>query len=129
MKRIAMYLLLMGLGAWSLQAQPPMPDPTETAQKQTDRMTKELQLNAEQSDKVAVINLKYAQEQKKAMEEVMQTRNFVGMQNKMESMHSAKDEEVKALLDEAQKKKWKKLSKKLKNEMRPAGGPPPMMMN
>ncbi len=129
MKILAMYLLIMGLGAWSLQAQPQLPDPTETAQKQTDRMTKELKLNAQQSDEVAKINLKYAQEQQKAMQELMQTRNFAGMQNKMESMHTAKDEEVKVLLNEDQKKKWKKLSKKMKNEMRPAGGPSAMMMN
>jgi hypothetical protein len=124
----AFRMSLLILLNWTMQAQPQMPDPVEVAKKQTERMKKELVLTDAQTTKVSAINLKYTQQQRDVMEEIKQSRNFSVAKTKMDALDLAKNEEVTPLLNAEQQKKWKKLRKKMKDDMRPSGAPP-MMMN
>jgi hypothetical protein len=96
--------------------QPPKPNPEEMAKKQTEWMTKNLNLTDDQVTKVSEINLKYAE---KINEMVMQPDNDrESMDSNIKGIETSKDEELQPLLSEAQ---WKTYQDR-KNEMR---GPHP----
>ena len=79
-------------------------DPKEMAEHQTEFMKEKLSLTDDQTKKVEVINLKYAEKRK----EIMQ-----GVKGQMETMHTEKVKELSTVLDKDQlakveqfKKRW-----------------------
>ena len=98
-------------------------DPKEMAKRQTEELTKTLDLNKDQQKKVLDLNLKQA-EKMQAMREEM--RNGGGdreaMRGKMMQLREEQNKEMKKVLTESQYKKYEKYLEERRN-MRGQGGP------
>jgi len=112
-------LLLVGTLAMAQgQGNRPMRSATERAKNETERVVKALDLNAEQTVKIQVINYKYAvkdsirfaERQKNAEKPDRET-----MMKIMKEDRDAKATEVKALLTDDQKAKYEALLKEREN--------------
>lgn len=117
------FILLVSLLAVSLNtnAQPQMPSAKERAEHETEMMKTELSLDSEQVEKVAKINLKYAEK----MDEMFQQGpggDFSEMEKKMEDIEAKKRNELKEILNTEQLKKYDEMVEERKKN-RP--GPPP----
>ena len=98
-------------------------DPKEMAKRQTEELTKTLDLNKDQQKKVLDLNLKQA-EKMQAMREEM--RNGGGdreaMRGKMMQLREEQNKEMKKVLTESQYKKYEKYLEERRN-MRGQEGP------
>ena len=98
-------------------------DPKEMAKRQTEELTKTLDLNKDQQKKVLDLNLKQA-EQMQAMRDDM--RNSGGdreaMRDKMMKLREEQNKEMKKVLTESQYKKYEKYLEERRN-MRGQEGP------
>jgi flagellar biosynthesis component FlhA len=89
-------------------------DPQARAQQETETMKKELKLSDEQLSKIEPINLKYTQQ----VAEVIQQSNGSYMQamGRVGTIQSAKEKEIKPILDKNQWKKYRKLQNKIRSQ-------------
>ncbi len=97
--------------------EPKLPDPKDMAQVETDRMKKGLILTDSQTVKVNLVNLKFAQQRLDMIREVRESGDITQIQNKVEGLELAKNEDLRPILSEEQMKKWPKLRKKMQDEM------------
>ncbi len=97
--------------------EPKMPDPKDMAQHETDRMKKGLLLTDSQTVKINLVNLKFAQQRLDMVKEVRESGDITQIQNKVEGLELAKNEDLRPILTEEQMKKWPKLRKKMQDEM------------
>jgi len=79
--------------------QPQERTPEEIAQKQTNKLTKELALTEDQQKSVYDINLKYAQQNKELRQSLLKTKQQL----------DKRDKELKATLNDEQKEKFDEL--------------------
>jgi periplasmic protein CpxP/Spy len=84
------------------------PTAQEMADKETARETKMLNLTPEQVEKVKTINLNYSQQRLDAMSEAKQTKDRTAMENKMQGIRLAQDNELKTILTPEQQAKLTK---------------------
>lgn len=75
-----------------------MPTAQEMADKETQRQTKMLNLTTEQVAKVKTINLNYSQQRADLMKEMAASQDRSAMQNKMQGIKLAQDNELKTVL-------------------------------
>jgi periplasmic protein CpxP/Spy len=94
------------------------PTAQEMADKETARETKMLNLTPEQVEKVKTINLNYSQQRLDAMNEAKQTKDRTAMENKMQGIRLAQDNELKTILTPDQQAKLGKAH----SEMGEGGG-------
>lgn len=82
--------------------------PEERAVKQTERMTKHLELNADQQAKVKAIHVKYNKEMKAKGEEARTKakKDKETRRAEMKKKHEAKEAELKSVLTPEQYEKW-----------------------
>ena len=109
--------------------EPKMPDPKDMAQHETDRMKKGLLLTDSQTVKINLVNLKFAQQRLDMVKEVRESGDITQIQNKVEGLELAKNEDLRPILTEEQMKKWPKLRKKMQDEMMNRGGSSGMRQN
>ena len=109
--------------------EPKMPDPKDMAQNETDRMKKGLLLTDSQTVKINLVNLKFAQQRLDMVKEVRESGDVTQIQNKVEGLELAKNEDLRPILTEEQMKKWPKLRKKMQDEMMNRGGSSGMRQN
>ena len=103
------FFVLISLLTWNVAAQDKVKDKKEInskelAVKQTQRMAKELELNADQQTKVKAIHEKYNDQMKAKAQKTKETRN-ADKEARM-SMHKAKAAEMKEVLTPEQYEKW-----------------------
>lgn len=111
----AICLFLMATAANSLSAQNSMKTPEERASMITEKMKERLSLNDGQLNTVQEINLKYA----KINEQTLTgSCNKLSKAKKLTSSLSAKDEELKKILNKDQYVEYKKMADEMKQQMR-----------
>ncbi|MGV8096282.1 MAG: hypothetical protein AB2L24_30885 [Mangrovibacterium sp.] len=105
-------------------------DPAERVERQTQRLTEALSLNADQIAKVKAIYTKNAESQRKAFEEARSSDQQMDREKMREQMRASmtkQDNEIKALLTAEQKVKFEKFIKereeRMKNWQGRQGGP------
>lgn len=104
------FTLLLAAGFISIaQAQPPggggwNRDPEEVAARQTEQMSAQLGLSAEQLEQVKAINLKYAKKSQEARNAA--AGDFSQMREIMTAINNEKNEELKQILSQEQMTKW-----------------------
>ncbi|MCL2650385.1 MAG: DUF4890 domain-containing protein [Candidatus Azobacteroides sp.] len=115
----SMVLVLVSLFTLTISAQRPdrgtKMTPEERASKQTEMMTKQLNLTTDQQAKIQEINLKYSQQMADQMQQAQDenTKSRDGMKAQME----AKNAEIKQVLTPEQIQLWQEK----RQEMRKAG--------
>ncbi|MCU0345727.1 MAG: DUF4890 domain-containing protein [Saprospiraceae bacterium] len=107
LKKSSLFILLFAAFLTSAQAQKRDGhdfDPAEHAEHQTERMTEDLGLNADQAAKVKDINLKYAEKAKTQHESKAadKTKN----KSEREALRNEHDAELKKVLTKEQAAKW-----------------------
>ena len=96
--------------------------------RQTEMMTKQLELTADQQTKIKEINLKYAQQMETGRKQIQEkeAKDRQDMRAKMESQMVAKDADFKQVLTPEQYKKWQdkqtEMKGKMKNKMKHRDG-------
>jgi periplasmic protein CpxP/Spy len=85
-----------------------MPSAQDMADKETQRETKMLALTPEQVEQAKAINLKYSQQREDAMKEVAISKDRSAMENKMQGIRLAQDNELKTILTPDQQTKLAK---------------------
>ena len=98
------------------ESDPKMPDIKELAQHETDRMKKGLILTDSQVVKVNLVNMKFLKQRMEVIHEVKESGDFSQIQNKVDGIELAKNEDLRPILTEEQMKKWPKLRQKMQNE-------------
>ncbi len=87
----------------------------EMADKETQRQTKILELTPEQVVKVKIINLKYSQQRADLMKVMTQSQDHSAVQNKMQGIKLAQDNELKTVLTADQQAKLAKAHSNMDN--------------
>ena len=116
-------LVLVSLFVFSVSAQRPdkssKTTPEDRATRQTEMMTKQLNLTADQQAKIKEINLKYSQQQvgqrSQAKEQMKQNRE------NMKTQMNARDAEIKQVLTPEQLEKWQAKRNEMKQQGREKG--------
>ncbi|WP_158978434.1 DUF4890 domain-containing protein [Cellulophaga sp. L1A9] len=126
-KIITVIVLFIGLNAMAQRSERKDIDPEAFAQKNTERLTKELGLNEDQQAKVYDINLRNAQERTSKMEERKSgerkkptEEEREARKTEMEAQLNAHKEEMKAILNKEQFQKWETMQEKRGNGKRGA---------
>lgn len=88
--------------------------PQERAHAQTERMTKDLGLSAEQATKLEAMNLKYAEQIDALRAEQQAQREAMRKEGKGKAMREAREAELKALLTPEQYTQWEVQREKMK---------------
>ena len=106
-----------------------MMDPQVMAERQTERMTEELELTDQQVEQVQAINLKYAEQQSELFASMrgegrqqMDEDARMEMRDQMMDLRIAKDKELKTVLTKDQFKAWKKMQKQRQEQRGQRGG-------
>ncbi len=90
-----------------------MPEPKEMADREVQRLKKELILTDDQTAKITPISLKYAEQMKTIIADAREEGDFSGVRAKMEVLQKAKSAEVVPLLTDEQKPKYEAFKKKM----------------
>ena len=93
--------------------------PEERASKQTEMMTKQLDLTAEQQAKVMEINLKYSQQM--ANQVAQAKEEMAADRDNMKSQMAAKDTEIKQVLTPEQYQQWQDKRQEMRKDMTKKG--------
>lgn len=110
---IGLALALFTIGAAHAQAKQQR-TPDDRAKRQTERMTEELGLNADQATRVEAINAKYA-EKGQAMR-IEHKEKMADMKGKGAELHDARMADMKAVLTTEQYAKWEKNMEAMKEK-------------
>ncbi len=110
------------------QADRPTPTPQEIADKETERLTKMLELTPEQAAKVKALNLDYTQQRFQLAHELAQLQDRSAMETKLQGIKMAQDNALKDILTPEQqvllakggRKKGKNDKKKQAKEEQPS---------
>ena len=111
----AICLLLMATAANSLSAQNSMKTSEERASMITQKMKERLSLSDGQLKSVQEINLKYAKINEQTLTD---SGNKLSKAKKLKSSMSAKDDELKKVLNKDQYAEYKKMADEMKQQMR-----------
>ncbi len=111
----AICLLLMATAANSLSAQNSMKTSEERASMITQKMKERLSLSDGQLKSVQEINLKYAKINEQTLTDA---GNKLSKAKKLKSSMSAKDDELKKVLNKDQYAEYKKMADEMKQQMR-----------
>lgn len=116
-RTVLLVVVLIGLNVTIAEAQQrKRMSPDEMAKRQTEMMTSELDLSADESEAIEAINLKYALKLDKMRDEAAGDRDK--MRSLRDEMISEKDKELQSILNEEQFKKYKQLEEERIKEMR-----------
>lgn len=117
MKELMLMLAMaaLTLGAKAQEKKERTPD--ERAKAQTERMTRELGLSADQAAKLEPINLKYAREGAALRAEYQTRREAMRKEGKGKALIDAHDAEVKPILTPEQYTKWQVLKAEKQERM------------
>jgi len=99
-------------------------DPKEMAQRQTEELTKALNLNKDQEKKVLDLNLKNAEQMTALREEMMNGGDREAMREKMNKFREEQTAGMKKILTESQYKKYEKYLEErrgMRGQGRPGG--------
>ena len=99
-------------------------DPKEMAKRQTDELTKTLDLNKDQEKKVLDLNLKNAEQMSALREEMSGGGDREAMREKMTKIREEQTAEMKKILTESQFKKYEKYleeRRSMRGQGRPGG--------
>lgn len=114
MKKLVLLLVVMMITTTGLLAQQRQrATPEERAKKQTEALVKELGLTDEQKEKVYDINLKYAQPNEELAKMDREKRREA-----FQKIQKEKDDAIKAVLTDEQKKKYDEYQKGMQERMR-----------
>ncbi len=118
MKKFLFLIVLSIIFQSTIKAQQPMgggqmPEPKEMADREVQRLKKELTLTDDQTAKMTPISLKYALQTKTIIDEAREEGDFSGVRAKMEPLMKAKNAEIEPLLTAEQKPKYEELKKKM----------------
>jgi biopolymer transport protein ExbB/TolQ len=105
----ALLILFLLVGQLSAQRRGPQMTSEERAQQQTTLMTDSLSLSEAQVEKVAVVNLEYANKMSDARTEMRNTDepDFEAMRAKMQELRQKQNEALNKYLTSEQAAKWK----------------------
>jgi Skp family chaperone for outer membrane proteins len=116
-KIVIVSVFLMSLAACNLIGQQrKMPSAKDMAERQTEMMTKNLDLSEKQQKAISTINLKYAEEIQKIRQEAAGDREK--MRKLRDDLVINKNDELKGILSSEQFEKYKKLEEERAKEMR-----------
>ncbi|MDA3879257.1 MAG: hypothetical protein PF436_02615 [Prolixibacteraceae bacterium] len=121
MRRIISTTFLLVFMAVITMAQPPQGregrqfSPEDMAKRQTEQMTEDLKLNELQVEKVSALNKKYAEKMRDAFQNAEGNREQ--MREKMQTLRTEKDTELKEILTEEQFKKYQEIEKERMERM------------
>ena len=118
MKKLMMTVALVAITLGAQAQEKEKRTPEERAKAQTERMTKELGLSADQAAKLEPINLKYAQEGAALRAEYEAQREAMRKEGKGRKLVEAHDAEVKPILTPEQYEKWQALKAEKKEKMK-----------
>jgi protein CpxP len=127
MKKLGFFLLFAIVFATVSMAQNPGMgnfDPKEMAKRQTDELTKTLDLNKDQEKKVLDLNLKNAEQMSALREERSGGGDREAMREKMTKIREEHTAEMKKILTESQFKKYEKYleeRRSMRGQGRPGG--------
>jgi periplasmic protein CpxP/Spy len=123
MKKIGMIMLSLMLVALTSIAQPGQRNmnPEDMAKRQTAQIKEAVGLDAKQEKQVYDLNLESSKKMQ-AMREA-QGGNFEGMREKMTEMRAEQDKKMKAILTDAQWKKYEKYQEERRAQRGQGGGP------
>ncbi|WP_282143155.1 DUF4890 domain-containing protein [Cellulophaga baltica] len=121
-KIITVIVLFIGMNAIAQRSEKKVIDPETFAQKNTERLTKELGLNEDQQAKVYDMNLKNAQERTSKMEERKSGERKKPTEEEREARKAelgaqlnAHKEEMRGILNTEQFQKWETMQEKRGN--------------
>ncbi|WFO16700.1 DUF4890 domain-containing protein [Cellulophaga baltica 4] len=121
-KIITVIVLFIGMNAIAQRSEKKVIDPETFAQKNTERLTKELGLNEDQQAKVYDMNLKNAQELTSKMEERKRGERKKPTEEEREARKAemgaqlnAHKEEMRGILNTEQFQKWETIQEKRGN--------------
>ena len=121
-KIITVIVLFIGMNAIAQRSEKKVIDPETFAQKNTERLTKELGLNEDQQAKVYDMNLRNAQERTSKMEERKSGERKKPTEEErearkaeMEAQLNAHKEEMRGILNTEQFQKWETMQEKRGN--------------
>ena len=121
-KIITVIVLFIGMNAIAQRSEKKVIDPETFAQKNTERLTKELGLNEDQQAKVYDMNLKNAQERTSKMEERKSGERTKPTEEEREARKAemgaqlnAHKEEMRGILNTEQFQKWETMQEKRGN--------------
>lgn len=118
MKKIVLLLTIALFAISGFAQQRQRATPEDRAKKQTEAITKELNLSDSQKEKVYEINLKYINSTQNRLSKDSDRQK---MREEFEKQQKSKDAEIKALLNEDQQKKYDKWQKEDKGKTREGG--------
>ncbi len=95
-------------------------NPEERAKRQTEYLTKELDLSKDQAKKVEAINIKYSKKMMGIFSKMRDSGNFdrEAMMEKRATLQKEQNKEMAAVLDDGQMKKYKKYLEERANRSR-----------
>lgn len=99
--------LTIGSSVFAQKGERPQHDPVEMAERETSRLTEELELGESQVIKMKEINLAYAKKMQEARENNSENRE--AMKEVRDAINSDKSAEIKTILSEDQYKKYESL--------------------
>lgn len=125
-KKAFLTLIFACLTIFTIQAQSPRGegggrggDPTERANRQSEKMIEDLDLSTAQGEKIKAVNLEFAAKMKTMRAEVMESgAGREGMREKMMTLRTEQKTALKKYLTAEQAEKWEKIEAE-----RPARGP------
>ncbi|MBU2995344.1 DUF4890 domain-containing protein [Cellulophaga baltica] len=122
-KVITLIVLFIGINAIAQQRERRDIDPEEFATKNTERLTKSLDLSEDQQTKIYNLNLKNAEERKAAMEARKSGERTKPSEEEREAMKAQMDakreeqkEEMKNILSDEQFQKWETIQEEMKDK-------------
>jgi Spy/CpxP family protein refolding chaperone len=122
--KLKLFLIMLGIILWSAAlAQPPggqgqQFDPEQMVKRQTEQMVTDLGLNADQTKKVEALNRKYGEKMGELFRSTTPDGDRSAMREKMTALRTEKNNELKAVLTEAQMKKYLELEEQRMSERR-----------
>lgn len=120
--KTGIFFVLVSLFTLNISAQKPgrgkQMNPEEKATKQTEWMTKELNLNSDQQAKIKQIHLKHAEQMKKQRDAVQESakKDKEQMREQMKAQREAHNAEIKSVLTTEQYQTWEAKKKEFRKE-------------
>ena len=116
-KKVFITLVFACLSILTIQAQPARGegggrggDPTERANRQSERMIEDLDLSTAQGEKIKAVNLEFAEKMKTMRAEIRASgAGWEGMREKMQELRTAQKTALVKYLTAEQAEKWEKI--------------------
>jgi periplasmic protein CpxP/Spy len=119
MKKLVLAAWLSGaMLTASAQESRQMPDPQVRAQRQTEALSRQLTLSADQKNRIQELYMVQAKTADSIRTEA--AGNFQGLRGKIQAVQEATDQKIMGILDEGQKKQFEKYLEERKSRMQGA---------